>query len=222
MDGRCTRLGYKIKGTHVYLDDIIYATKTWEEHLLLLEQAFKRLHENKVYLHPLKCEWAVLSIEYLGLRVSHNHVQITDEKIAAIEAYTEPDSYPAVRRFLGFAQYLAHFIPHYATTAAVISDLLKGADTKKKFIWPLACSVAFKRICKELIQSVGLAMPDKEGDLVVETDASGLGVGACLYQFIDDKLVPIWYLSKKFSSAEANYSTRDREALAVIYALNKF
>ena len=93
-----------IKGTHVYLDDIIYATKTWEEHLILLEQAFKRLHENKVYLHPLKCEWAVLSIEYLGLRVSHNHVQITEEKIAAIEAYTEPDSYPAVRRFLGFAQ----------------------------------------------------------------------------------------------------------------------
>ena len=39
---------------------------------------------------------------------------------------------------------------------------------------------------------------------------------------MDNKLIPIWYLSKKFSSAEANYSTRDREALAVIYALNKF
>ena len=58
------------------------------------------------------------------------------------------------------------------------------ADTKKKFVWSVhvACSEAFKRICTDLINSVGLAMPDKEGDLVVETDASGLGVGACLYQ----------------------------------------
>ena len=78
-----------IKGTHVYLDDIIYASVTWEEHLKVLEAAFQRLHKHKIYLHALKCEWGVESTEYLGMGISQNHVEISEEKIAALKAYTD-------------------------------------------------------------------------------------------------------------------------------------
>ena len=57
---------------------------------------------------------------------------------------------------------------------------------------------------------------------MVETDASGIGVAGCLYEMIEEKLNPVWYVSHKFSTAERNYAPRDQEMLAVIYALRKF
>ena len=210
-----------INDVTAYLDDVIYASNTWEEHLQTLDEAFARLAKNKVYLHPLKCEWGVTEIEYLGMKVSHNRISIADDKLAALKAYTPPTDFKGVRRFLGFCQYLAHFIPNYSSKVSSISDMLKGADKKKKFIWTSACQEAFEAVLKDLAKSQGLGIPNKNGQMVLETDASGLGVGACLYQFVNDRLVPLWYLSKKFSRAEQNYSTRDREALAVIYALRK-
>ena len=63
-----------------------------------------------------------------------------------------------------------------------------------------------------------MGIPDKNADLVVETDASGVGIGAVLYQYAGGNLTPLWFLSKKLNKAEKNYSSRDREALAVVYA----
>ena len=210
-----------IEGVRVYLDDIVYFSKSWEEHLQLLETVFARLQEHKVYLHPMKCVFGQKEMEYLGLKISHNRIQVADEKKAALREYEAPTTYPSLQRFLGFANYLNSFIPHYASKAAVLTDLLTGGARKKKFIWTAACQTAFDQIKAELQAATGLGIPDKRGDLVLETDASGLGVGACLYQLIDERLTPLWYLSKKLNRAEQNYSSRDREALAVVYALNK-
>ena len=210
-----------LKGVRVYLDDIVYFSKTWKEHLGVLEAAFKRFEEHKVFLHPLKCKFGLTKLDYLGVTVSKNRIQIAEEKIAAIKAYTRPDSYPALHRFLGFANYLAPFVPNYAGKVAVLTDLLQGSAKKKKFVWTDACTEAFDRIRDDMANAVGLGIPDKEGDLVLETDASGVGIGACLYQFVDGRLVPLWYLSRKLNRAEQNYSSRDREALAVVYSLVK-
>ena len=127
----------------------------------------------------------------MGLKVSKNPIQISDDKIAAVKAYNRPDSYPALHRFLGFANYLACFIQHRAEKTAPLSDLLKGGDKKKKFIWNQACESSFTQIKQNLIDAVGLGIPDKDGDLVVETDASGVACGAVLYQFTDNRLVPL-------------------------------
>jgi len=211
-----------LTGVHVYLDDIVYFSQTWEEHLVILEAAFKRFAERKVFLHPLKCEFGMTEMEYLGLIVSKNRIQISEEKIAALKAYKVPDSHQALMRFLGFANYLSAFVPHYAATAAPLTDLLKGGSGKKtKFIWTASCQQAFDSLKDKLTKAVGLGIPDKRGDLVLETDASGVGIGAVLYQFTNGKLTPLWFLSRKLNKAEKNYSSRDREALAVVYALVK-
>ena len=210
-----------IEGCRVYLDDIVYFSKTWEEHLQILRKVFTRLQENKVYLHPMKCSFGKQEMEYLGLKISHNRIQIADDKKAALQEYEVPTSYPALQRFLGFANYLNSFIPQYSSKTAVLTDLLTGGNKKKKFIWTAACQSAFEQIKAELQAAIGLGIPDKRGDLVLETDASGLGVGACLYQLVGERLTPLWYISKKLNRAEQNYSSRDREALAVVYALSK-
>lgn len=211
-----------LHGTFVYLDDVVIASKSWAEHLVRLEAYFKRCAQNKVFLHPLKCEFGVQEIEYLGLKVSHNRIQVSDDKMAAVKAYAPPDSYPALHRFLGFMQYLSSFVRDFATKTAPLSDLLKGGAKKKKFTWTAGCQSAFEQVRDDLIKAVGLGIPDKNADLVVETDASGVGIGAVLYQYAGGNLTPLWFLSKKLNKAEKNYSSRDREALAVVYALKKF
>ena len=124
-----------IKGIAVYLDDTICFTKTLDEHLLALEAVFERFRTNKVYLHPLKCEFGVRELEYLGLKVSKNRLQVADAKVEAVKAYRTPDSYPALQRFLGFANYLKDFVPHYAEKIACLTDLLKGGVKKRKLIY---------------------------------------------------------------------------------------
>jgi transposase InsO family protein len=210
-----------LKDTYVYLDDVIIASRTWTEHLQQLDEYFARCEQHKVFLHPLKCEFGVEEIEYLGLKVSKNRLQISDDKIAAVRAYNTPDSYPALHRFLGFVNYLSCFIPNHAEKTAPMSDLLQGGEKKKKFTWNHSCERSFQQIKQDLISAVGLGIPDKDGDLVVETDASGVACGAVLYQFTGGRLVPLWYLSKKLNKHEKNYSARDREALSVCWALTK-
>ena len=210
-----------ITGIHVYLDDVVFFSNTWEEHLKVLDEAFERFAKHKVYLHPLKCEFGVQEMEYLGLKVSKNRIQISEEKIAALKAYKVPDSHQALHRFLGFTNYLCAFIENYASKSAVLTNLLAGGAKKRKFVWTQPCQEAFDGLINDLSSAVGLGIPDKKGDLILETDASGVGIGACLYQFVNGTLTPLWYLSKKLNKAEQNYSSRDREALAVVYALTK-
>ena len=63
-------------------------------------------------------------------------------------------------------------------------------------------------------------MTDLRGDFVAETDASGLGMGAVLYQYTRERLVPIWYMSRKFTKTEIGYNTRDRVTTAVVWMLD--
>ena len=71
-------------------------------------------------------------------------------------------------------QYLSSFVRDFATKTAPPSDLLKGGAKKKKFTWTAGCQSAFEQVRDDLIKAVGLGIPDKNADLVVETDASGV------------------------------------------------
>ena len=97
---------------YAYLDDIIFASPTIEEHAEFVKKVFKRLSEHKIYLHPEKCLWGVKELDFLGLKISHNHVEISEEKIQALRDFPIPTSVLELRRFIGFATYLSAFIPH--------------------------------------------------------------------------------------------------------------
>jgi hypothetical protein len=58
-----------IQDVHCYVDDLAYASNTWEEHAALLRAVFTRLSENKVYLNASKCKWGLSSMDFLGMHV---------------------------------------------------------------------------------------------------------------------------------------------------------
>ena len=209
-----------IPGVWCYLDDLVYASNTLEEHLVLIRQVFERLAANQIYLNALKCVWCKSSLDFLGMHIAHNHVTMSAEKVQGLRDYPVPKSQAEVRRFVGFATYLSHFVPNFSAEMDVLTDMLK-AGVKKKFAWTGEAQLHFDSIRAKLIASAGLILPDLRGVFVLETDASADGMGAVLYQLVQERLMPVWYLSRKLNSAERNYNTRDREMLAVIFALKK-
>ena len=170
-----------IPGVWCYLDDLVYASDTLEEHLVLIRQVFERLASNQVYLNALKCKWCKPDLDFLGMHIAHNHVTISEEKVQGLKDFPVPRSQADVRRFVGFATYLSQFVPNFAAEMVVLTDMMK-AGVKKKFVWTTEAQKQFDGIRTKLIASVGLMLPNLRGNFVLETDASGEGMGAVLYQ----------------------------------------
>jgi len=59
-------------------------------------------------------------------------------------------------------------------------------------------------------------------EFILQTDASNLSLGGCLLQEHDGVKHPVLYARRKLIPQEQNYSTGEREALAIIWAANKF
>ena len=104
---------------------------------------------------------------------------------------------------------------------APITELTKGrAPNVVK--WGDKEEHAFKEIKRVLSNEPILKLPDLNREFILQTDASNLSLGGCLLQEHDGVKHPVLYASRKLISREQNYSVGEREALAIIWAMNKF
>lgn len=125
-----------------------------------------------------------------------------EQKVNAIKEWPTPKTVKEVQSFLGFANFYRRFILDYSSVARPLHDL---THKDKKWLWDNKHTVAFKAIKKRMSSRPVLAHPDPKKQFVVETDASGVALGAVLSQKQDDgQPHPIAYLSKSFSPAERN------------------
>ena len=205
------------KGVLVYMDDVLVYTKTFDEHMALLEKVLFRLWEHKMYPKLSKCKFAVQAIEYLGFHVGADGIRPSPEKVSAIEAWpTELANDTQVRQFLGTVNYCRNFMgPEFAVLAKPLQQLIKkGVD----FVWTEEHTAAVKALKQRLVNYTTLSLPDLSKPFVLRTDASGQAIGAVLEQ--DGR--PIGFLSQKLTEAEMRYSTYEQELLAIIKALEKW
>jgi hypothetical protein len=93
---------------------------------------------------------------------------------------------------------------------------------KKEFIWDDQCQKAFEKLKMAITTAPILAMPTTEDPFRVETDGSGIGLGAVLIQKQNDRWHPIAFISQSLSEAERNYHAADLEMAAVIFALQEW
>ncbi len=116
--------------------------------------------------------------------------------------------------------YYRTFCRNFATVVSPLIDLLSPKIT---FQWSDACQRAFENVKSLLIAAPVLAAPDHSRTFSLAVDASDAGVGAVPQQMgADDVEHPVCYFSKKFSSAQRNYSTIEKEALALVFAIQHF
>lgn len=180
----------------VFFDDILVYSSSLKDHLYHLEVVLQILQRQQLYARFSKCSFGVKEIDYLGHTLSGSGVAMDCNKLRAVKEWPRPINLKQLRGFLGLTGYYRRFVKGYAQIAAPLTDLLK----KDAFQWTVTADNAFQQLKEALTTAPVLALPKFSAPFVLETDASGSGVGAVLSQ----ENHPITYFSKKLSTRMQN------------------
>ena len=208
---------------YAYVDDVLVASRTLDEHEHHLDILFTRFAEYGVVVNPAKCQLGVSSLHFLGHVVDHTGISPLPDKVQAIQALPPPSSLRKLREFLGLMNFYRRFIPRCADLMQPLTDMLKTA-TKKNQPIELAgdALTAFDAVKLALSQATMLVHPKKDAPLCLLTDASDTGVGGVLQQCVAGVWQPLTFFSKRLQPAESRYSTFGRELLAVYLCIKRF
>lgn len=209
-----------IDGVVVYIDDVVVWGKTREEHDERLAKVLAALESNRALLNKDKCLIGVSELEILGFKVSGAGISPADDKIAAIRSFRMPETKEEVRSFLGLINFVGQFIPHLSTRTEALRKFIRGEAE----VFGEKQREAFDDLRNELSNTVhrlGFFDPKDKTELYV--DASPVGLGAVLTQR-DSLNMPriISFASKGLTKTERVYPQTQREALAVVWAVEKF
>lgn len=210
---------------YVYIDDILVASKTEEEHKQHLHQLFERLEEFGINIKTSKCIFGVSKIDFLSHNISANGILPSKDRVEAVLNLISPNSIKKIQQFIGMVNYYHRFIPNLAKMIAPIHiHLAYLVKNKRKisFSWPESCESAFQSIKIALSSATLLTFPIENTLYNITTDASNVAVGAVLQQFNKGTWEPIGFYSKKLTPAETKYSAFDRELLAIYQAIKHF
>jgi len=214
------QLTTNLNGCVAYIDDILVCHDSWEEHLSVLEQLFERLANANLTVNLAKSEFGKARVEYLGHIVGRGEIRPRDAKIQAVKDFPEPKRAKDILSFLGLMGFYRRFCPNMSEVAEPLTALLKKGV---KFVWDQRCTEAFQTLKNMLTCSPVLHTPDFSRPFQLEVDASDLAVGAVLVQTNDSgERLPVSYFSRKLNKHQLNYATIEKEALALLLALQHF
>ncbi|XP_039308185.1 uncharacterized protein LOC120358336 [Solenopsis invicta] len=203
----------------VYMDDIVVYASSLQEHEIKMNKLMDRLRSANLVLQPDKCEFLRREVAYLGHIIGENGVRPDPQKISAVQNFPVPKNIKNVRQFLGLAGYYRRFIPNFSKIANPLSNLLKKDVA---FKWNDTTQEAFNTLKELLCKEPILQYPDFNRAFVLTTDASNFAIGGVLSQGEIGHDLPIAYASRVLNSAEKNYSTIEKELLAITYCVNHF
>ena len=196
-------------------DDILVYGKSQKEHNLRLRAVLQKLTENGLTLNKKKCLFNKENVKFFGYIFNKNGISPDPDKIAAFSRTAVPRNASEVRSLLGMAQYLARFIPDFATVVQPLRELTKKDKT---WSWGNDEEVSLKMLKERLTDSKTTTYFDPNKDSTISVDASPVGIAAVFTQ--DGRVVA--YASRALSPVEQRYSQTEREALAVLWACQHF
>lgn len=135
------------------------------------------------------------------------------EKILNIK---EPENNSELRKIIVLLSFFRRFIPAFAVKARILLDRLK----KDNFAFENDERVSLTQLIGEIVESEAIMLPRIDLPFVIYTDASDFRIGV-LVQIIDGEERAITWISRRLHAAEVNYTTTEKECLAVIWAIEK-
>ena len=209
-----------IPRVYVYIDDILVASETQEQHLEDLENVFKTLSANGMVIQRTKCVLGKSSLEFLGYRVDSNGITPLAEKVEAIRSTKPPTSIKELQRWLGMVGYYRKFLPKAASHLFHLFEALKGKP--KTLAWTPDCQKSFDETKEALAQASMLFHPRKGSQLALTTDASNTAVGGVLEQRGPKGWEPIAFYSSKLEPHQRTWPPYDRELLGCFKSVRHF
>ncbi|CAN6562567.1 unnamed protein product [Malus baccata var. baccata] len=155
----------------------------------------------------------------LGHIISEEGIEVDKSKVDLVRHLPSPTSVREVRSFLGHAGFYRRFIKDFSKIAQPLCRLLQK---EVAFEFDDACSTAFKQLKEVLTSAPIITPPDWNLPFELMCDASDYVIGAVLGQRKNKQPHVIYYASRTLNDAQLNYSTTERELLAVVFALDKF
>jgi transposase InsO family protein len=211
--------GHLRKFAMVYLDDIIIYSQSHEEHLKHLRLVLERLQIHGLCCAPQKCHLGAKKINYLGHVVTDQGNYPQEHHLQQIQSATPPKDRRSLRSFLGLCNWLRDYVPNFADLAYPLTDLL---GQKKPYRWGTLEQEAFESVKGALSAPLMLHRPDPNKTFVLQTDASGVGMAAVLYQEDGANRRVISYSSARFNKTERRYHSNEQECLAVVWAIRRY
>jgi hypothetical protein len=203
----------------IFMDDFSVFGSYFQECLDRLTLVLVRCKEKNLVLNWEKCHFMVKQGIVLGHVISQRGIEVDKAKVDLISNLPPPRTVKEIRSFLGHAGFYRRFIKDFSKIARPLCKLL-AKDTPFEF--NEECLKAFGAL-KEILTSTPVIRPPIWGEpFEIMCDASDYAVGAVLGQRIEKLPHVIYYASRTLNDAQLNYSTTEKELLAVVFALDKF
>ncbi|GJU94269.1 reverse transcriptase domain-containing protein [Tanacetum coccineum] len=207
------------KTMEVFMDDFSVFGNSFSTCLSNLEKMLKRCEDTNLALNWEKSHFMVKEGIVLGHKISKKGIEVDKAKIDVIAKLPHPTTVKGIRSFLGHAGFYRRFIKDFSKISRPMTHLL---EKNTPFIFSEECIQAFQTLKKKLTEAPILIAPDWDQPFELMCDASDYAIGAVLGQRIEKHFRPIHYASKTMTEAESNYTTTEKEMLAVVYAFEKF
>lgn len=207
------------EGCLCFIDDVLVYGRTKEELQKRSAAVLRVLKERDVTLNEGKCVENVNEIEFLGHRLTADGIKPKDDKVAAIKSFRQPKNSEEVSSFLGMVTYVGKFIPNLATISEALRKLTRKNET---FRWEQKQEEAFQKLKEIISTEMTLGYYDVDDKAQLFADASPVGLGAVLIQHNEDGPRVISFASKSLSDVEKRYCQTEKEALALVWAVERF
>ena len=216
-----TKILNNIDNVIVYQDDLLILSANKEQHNVTLHKVLTAIKNAGIKLNIKKSSFFMKEIEYLGFIFSEGSVKPNSDKIRAVLDSPAPTNLKQLQAFLGMSNFYSRFIPNYSHVLGPLYKLLKKGVP---FTWDKPQIDSFNSIKRLFAHNNFLKLFNPSLQTMLETDSSGYGIAAVLYQRenSNSEWYPIQFASRSLNPAEINYSNIEREALSVIFGTEKF
>nr|GEX33530.1 DNA-directed DNA polymerase [Tanacetum cinerariifolium] len=176
------------------------------------EKMLKRCEDTNLCLNWEKSYFMVKEGIVLGHKISKERIEVNKSKVDVITKLPHPTTIKGIRSFLGHASFYHRFIKDFSKIARPMTRLL---EKDNPFLFSKECVEAFQTFKRKLTEDPILIAPDWDMPFELMYDASDFAIGAVLGQRQDKHFRPIHYASNIMTEAESNYTTTEKEMLAV-------